>query len=205
MALEAYQINKDNFYSETKYSSRKSFNFKHSARKDKNSYKDCLCQRPLKGNNFQKYYWLQLYYLPLQSSLVLLHVDVESNTGPTYAIHRTALETNNQRDRRFSHAAGIQRACNSFYSLIWSQICSFNSQKLNDLDHVLLETDKPFKSLDTSSLLAAKELPHTINLLKVEIHVKFSQPETYQISRIDDDQCLTIYGLSIASYFLRMG
>ena len=43
MALEAYQINIDNFYSETKYFSRKSFNFKRSARKDKNFYQDCLC------------------------------------------------------------------------------------------------------------------------------------------------------------------
>ena len=58
--------------------------------------------------------------------------------------------------------------------LIWSQICSFNSWKSYELDHVQLETDKPSNSLDTSSLLAAKELPHIINLLKVDIHVKSS-------------------------------
>ena len=43
IALEAYRIIIDKFYSETTYFSRKSFNFKHSVRKDKNFYNDCLC------------------------------------------------------------------------------------------------------------------------------------------------------------------
>ena len=127
------------------------------------------------GKRYAKILLLIALLSLVQGSLVLLHVDVESNTGPTYSINRTDLETNNQGVRRFSQAAGIQCTCNySFYSLIWSQICSFKSWKSYDLDHVLLETDKLSKSLHTSSLLVAKQLPHTINLLKVEIHVKFS-------------------------------
>ena len=58
MVLEAYRINIDNFYSETKYFSTKSFNFKHSARKDKKFYQDCVCQLALQGNAMQKYYYL---------------------------------------------------------------------------------------------------------------------------------------------------
>ena len=129
----------------------------------------------LSGKYFSKILLIIPLLSLLQSSPVLLHLDVVSNTGPTCTINRTTFETNNQGVRRFSQAAGIQRTCNySFYSLFSSQIYSFNSWKSYDLGHVLLGTDKLSKSLDKSSLLAGKQLRYTINLLKVEIHVKFS-------------------------------
>ena len=78
------------------------------------------------GKRYAKILLLIALLSLVQGSLVLLHVDVESNTGPTYSINRTDLETNNQGVRRFSQAAGIQCTCNyCFYSLIWSQIYSF--------------------------------------------------------------------------------
>ena len=129
----------------------------------------------LSGKYFSKILLIIPLLSLLQSSPVLLHLDVVSNTGPTYTINRTTFETNNQGVRRFSQAADIQCTCNySFYSLFSSQIYSFNSWKSYDLAHVLLETDKLSKLLDKSSLLAGKQLRYTINLLKVEMHVKFS-------------------------------
>ena len=143
----------------------------------------------LSGKYFSKILLIIPLLSLLQSSPVLLHLDVVSNTGPAYTINRTTFETNNQGVTRFSQAAGIQCTCNyCFYSLFSSQIYSFNSWKSYDLDHVLLETDKLSKLLDKSSLLAGKQLRYTINLLKVEIHVKFSQLETDQTSTIINDQ-----------------
>ena len=58
--------------------------------------------------------------------------------------------------------------------------------KSYDLDHVLLEGGKLYKSLNKNILLSAEELPHAITLFKREINMSFLELQTGQASSVCD-------------------
>ena len=58
--------------------------------------------------------------------------------------------------------------------------------KSYDLDHVLLEGGKLYKSLNKNILLSAEELPHAITLFKREINMSFLELQTGQASSVGD-------------------
>ena len=55
----------------------------------------------------------------------------------------------------------MQYAFNSLFALCWSRIRKFLIWQLLDLDHILVESEKLYKTLNTLDLLSVDDLPHS--------------------------------------------
>ena len=77
-----------------------------------------------------------------------LSEDVELNSGP-YGILRTVQGSFNQGNiALFGDTAGRQCACNTLFSICWSVALEISFWKTIDLDFILVEGDKLYKSLN---------------------------------------------------------
>lgn len=56
-------------------------------------------------------------------------------------------------DGLFGETAGVQCACNSLFALCWSRILKNSIWQSLDLDHMLVEGDKLYKTLNTLDML----------------------------------------------------
>lgn len=82
---------------------------------------------------------------------------------PTYQVSKSTLGSFNQGNiSRFGETAGSQCACNALYSLFWSRTRSVQTWECSDLDMILVEGDRLYKSLNTNLHLNVDELPRTI-------------------------------------------
>lgn len=137
---------------------------------------------------------VSLFRMTLLLSLVQLMMvicgDVESNPGPTFSLRRAVTGTFHQGDLRFGETAGIQCACNALYSLCWSQIKSISKWKEVDLDYILTEGDKLYKSLNTVNLLSVDELPRSLVIYDTPINVTYTSLHTEFATSIEGDQFL---------------
>jgi hypothetical protein len=68
---------------------------------------------------------------------------------PTYQIVKSVLGTFNQGSEQFGDTAGRQGACNSLFAIFWSKIRNVSNWRTSDLDKILVEGDKIYKSLNT--------------------------------------------------------
>ena len=74
--------------------------------------------------------------------------DVELNPGP-FEIVRTVQGSFNQGNvALFGEIAGRQCACNALFSVCWSVVREISFWKTIDLDFILVEGDKLYKSLN---------------------------------------------------------
>ena len=80
----------------------------------------------------------------------------------TYNISKIVLGSFNQGNELFGETAGTQCACNVLYAIFWSYFRSVSIWKKPDLDKILIEGDKVYKSLNTHSYLNVDELPRFI-------------------------------------------
>ena len=97
--------------------------------------------------------------------------DVELNPGP-FEIVRTVQGSFNQGNvALFRETAGRQCACNALFSVCWSVVCEISFWKTIDLDFILVEGNKLYKSLNFQGYLNVDHLSrqaqifrHTANL-----------------------------------------
>lgn len=92
---------------------------------------------------------------------------------PVYQIIKAVNGTFHQADSRFGSTAGRQCACNSLFSLFWSNIRSILRWNSHDLDKVLTEGNQIYKSLNTNDYLSAEDLPTNIDLNGLTSNVIF--------------------------------
>ena len=90
----------------------------------------------------------------------------ESNPGPTtYQILKSIQGTFHQGNViMFGMTAGRQCACTALLSICWSVVKQINIWKTSDLDCVLIEGDKIYKSLNTNDYLNVEELPKLVQI-----------------------------------------
>ena len=85
--------------------------------------------------------------------------DVELNPGP-YEIKRSVQGSFNQDNvALFGETAGRQCACNALFLICWSVVRDICNWKSVDLDYILIEGDKLFKSLKCRDYLSVDQLP----------------------------------------------
>ena len=87
---------------------------------------------------------------------------VMSNFSVIYSIKKSILGSFHQGDARFGSTRGTQCACNALFAICWSVIRKVSLWKTADLDHILIEGDKVYKSLNVLDFLAADQLPNVI-------------------------------------------
>ena len=104
---------------------------------------------------------------------LIIDGDIESNPGPTYVIEKVIYGSYHQGDQRFSNTVGVQCACNSLYTLCWSQIKKVNSWNTSDLDHILTEGDKLYKTLNTFDMLSVDDLPRFVKMYDQNVQIEF--------------------------------
>ena len=113
----------------------------------------------------------------LKLTLLLQDGDVETNPGPqTFTVLKSIQGSFNQGDAQFGETAGRQCSCNALYAIGWSAIRRVGLWSMTDLDHILIEGDKIYKSLNSTKYLSIEDLPHTIminsiNLIMVKLNV----------------------------------
>jgi len=91
---------------------------------------------------------------------------------PAYQVSKSVLGSFHQGNvSRFGETAGSQCACNALYSLFWSRIRPVSIWKYSDLDFILIEGDKLYKSLNTNMHLNVDELPRTISHNGIVSHI----------------------------------
>ena len=84
------------------------------------------------------------------SGMQLKDGDIETNLGPTYNLEKIVHGSFHQGNSQlFGETAGIQCACNALYALCWTQIKQIFHWVRRDLDHILVEGDNLYKSLQT--------------------------------------------------------
>ena len=81
---------------------------------------------------------------------------------PVYHIENSILGSFHQGSSQFGDTAGRQCACNSLFSILWSKVRNINLWTQHDLDEILIEGDKLYKSLNTQSYLSVDDLPSFI-------------------------------------------
>ena len=109
---------------------------------------------------------------------LIIEGDIESNPGPTYVTEKAIHGSYHQGDQRFGNTAGVQCACNSLYALCWSQIKKVYSWNTSDLDHILTEGDKLYKTLNTFDMLSVEDLPHFVKMYNQNVQIEFLGLET---------------------------
>lgn len=74
-------------------------------------------------------------------------------------------------DGLFGETAGVQCACNSLFALCWSRILENSIWQSLDLDHILVEGDKLYNTLNTTDLLNMDDLRHSVRLWESELPI----------------------------------
>ena len=111
---------------------------------------------------------------------------------PTYNILKAVLGSFNQGNIRFGSTAGRQCACNALFSVFWSNVRSVYFWTRNDLDKILIEGDRIYKSLNTHSYLSVDELPSTIDVAGYSSFVNLLELYTGEASLAPENFFLTI-------------
>ena len=107
-----------------------------------------------------RYFWIILLGILFLKTFACSH----NKKMPVYQINKVVNGTFHQGDSRFGSTAGRQCACNSLFSIFWSSIRSISRWTSHDLDKILTEGDKIYKSLHTNNYLCVDDLPSTIEL-----------------------------------------
>ena len=105
---------------------------------------------------------------------LLLSGDVELNPGPVPVPTKYVQGSFNQGDvSRFGLTAGIQCCCNTIVSIIYSKCKQINFWKTSDLDYILIEGDKHFKTLGFTKSPFVDQFPRSVFVENQRITLEF--------------------------------
>ena len=108
----------------------------------------------------------------LKLSMLMNHGDIESNPGPAFDNKKSVLGSFHQAHAKFGNSAGIQCSCNSLYAICFSIIKRVSLWKSLDIDYILENGDKIFKSIGIPRSLFMNELPRSIAIENTNIDVE---------------------------------
>lgn len=112
-----------------------------------------------------------------------------------YNISQSVLGTFHQGNNRFGYTSGSQCACNSLFSIFWSNIRGLSSWASDDLDKLLIEGDRIYKSLNTLNYLSVDDLPNCINFNRSSYPVNLLELHTSEANLVPGYPFLrTIFG-----------
>ena len=120
---------------------------------------------------------------------LIIDGDIESNPGPTYVTEKAIHGSYQHGDQRFGNTMGTQCVCNSLYALCWSQIKKVNSWNTttSDLNHILTEGNKLYKTLNTFGMLSVDDLPRFVKMYDQNVQIEFLELEMKLVRLRDGD------------------
>ena len=84
----------------------------------------------------------------------------------------------NQSHSKFGESAGKQCTCISLYAILFSQTTKCPGHwNTCDIDFIVIEGDKVYKSLDKNSYLMVTDLPDTIPMFESNVRINFLENE----------------------------
>ena len=93
---------------------------------------------------------------------------------PVYNVLNYVLGSFHQGNWRFGLTGGWQCACNSLFAIFWSKVRDISSWTKHDLDLILTEGDRVYKSLNTTDYLSADDLPLYLQFREVHKNINYS-------------------------------
>ena len=128
------------------------------------------------GNDFIHYHIeMNINLAFFKFALLLLSGDIESNPGPapvSNKIQKAVLGSFHQGHPKFGDTSGIQCSCNALYIVCFSIIKKNSIWKCFDLDYILENGDKTFKTLGMYRALFLNELPHNLPIENHNIEIE---------------------------------
>ena len=120
--------------------------------------------------------------------------DVELNPGP-YEIKRSVWGSFNQGNvALFGETAGRQCVCNALFLICWSVVRDICNWKSVDLDYILIEGDKLFKSLKCRDYLSVDQLPRPVKIFERTVNLFISEENLHD--------SIAVYALSLRMFLL---
>eukprot|EP00111_Clytia_hemisphaerica_P009079 TCONS_00026613-protein len=112
---------------------------------------------------------------------------------PPYQVSKVVLGSFNQvNESLFGLTAGTQCSANYLYAIFWSNFRRVSIWKSTDLDKILIEGDRLYKLLDTSSYLSVDEMPRFIETNGIITEINFLNNENGEAKLIDGYPLLQI-------------
>ena len=90
--------------------------------------------------------------------------DQEAQVNSHYQFLKAVNGSFNQGDARFGETAGRQCVCNSLVASVWSHLRNISFWNPWDLDTILIEGDKLYKSLGCDGFLSVHDIPNNVNI-----------------------------------------
>ena len=87
--------------------------------------------------------------------------------------------THHQGDLRYGATVGIQYSCASLMSVCWNTVISVATWDGTDLDMILENGDRLFKSLNQYRLLGVDDLPRTVNIYSYSVDNFFIRQQNW--------------------------
>ena len=134
----------------------------------------------------------QLVVISISTSLKLSG-DVESDPGPYEIIKSVHGSFNQDNIALFGGMAGRQCACNALFSISSSAVCGVCFWKSVDLDYILAERDKLYKSLRFQGYLNVEELPRQIKIFERTVNLEILEENLHD--------SIAVYGNSTYFFF----
>lgn len=96
-----------------------------------------------------------------------------------YEVMKSVQGSFNQGDIRFKESAGQQCSCIALYAVCWSVVKRVSCWKSFDLDYILVQGDKLYKSLGKDHYLNVDELPRIFQIFGCEVCVNISELQLF--------------------------
>ena len=91
----------------------------------------------------------------------------------------------------FGESPGRQRACNALFSISWSVVCGICYWRFPDLDYILVESHKLYKSLRCENYLHMDQLPRQVKTFEHTTNFEILEENLYDGIAVYGDFFLT--------------
>ena len=106
--------------------------------------------------------------------------DVELNPGPYEVIRSVQGSFNQGNVALFGKIAGRKCACNALFSFCWSVVRDICHWKPVDLDYILVEGDKLYKSLKCCDYLNIDHLPRQVKIFERTVNLDILEENLHE-------------------------
>ena len=96
----------------------------------------------------------------------------------------------------FGETAGRQCACKPLFSICWSVVQEISFWKTIDLDFILVEGDKLYKSLNFQGYLNIDQLPRQVQILRYTVNLEILEENFHDDIAIYGESFLTVFNIS---------
>ena len=96
-----------------------------------------------------------------------------------------------QKYHLFGESAGRQCVCNALFSISWSFVCGICCWRFPDLDYILVESHKLYKSLRFENYLHMDQLPRQVKTFEHTTNFEILEENLYDSKAVYGDFFLT--------------